>query len=159
MHNHLFSLISSPRSSRAGFTLIELIVVIAVIGILTSITFASLSGARGRGRDSKRITALTEISLALEFYYNKCGRQYPATLAGAAANGCPSGTTLSDFINPIPQNPTGGAYGYAVGASNFTYVVRATLETNDSALQDDLDGTQLGLDCADTAKQYCAGRL
>ena len=50
-------------SARAkGFTLIELLVVIAVIGLLSSVILASLNTARKKGRDTKRVEDLRQIS-------------------------------------------------------------------------------------------------
>ncbi len=56
-----------------AFTLIELIVVIAIIGFLTTLAFTSFSGARIQSRDQKKISDLSEIQLALEQYFNKYG--------------------------------------------------------------------------------------
>lgn len=146
-----------------GFTLLELLTVIAIIGIFATVVLPNYSQARARGRDAKRITAVSEIGVALEVYYTACGRQYPATLTNGASNGCPGSTKLGDFLT-IPTDPLGASnpYVYAVGGSNKTYVIRAALETNDGALFDDLDGTVIGTNCGASpevagAYYYCKG--
>ncbi len=63
-------------SAKCGFTLIELLTVVAIIGILTSIVMTGLSSARQKARDSRRITDIKTIQLALEMYYNDY-LQYP----------------------------------------------------------------------------------
>lgn len=140
-----------------GFTLIELLVVIAIIGILSSVVLTSLNGARQRGRDSKRITELKTIQLALELYFESC-REYPDTLTLAAANGCSSGTDLQDFLNPIPVDPmnTGNyVYTYNDDASHANFVLRATLEDgSNKVLTNDADGTILSTACNDSASPY-----
>ena len=59
-----------------GFTLIELLVVIAIIGILSSVVLASLSSARKKSRDARRIADFHQIMLALELYNDAKG-YYP----------------------------------------------------------------------------------
>lgn len=44
-----------------GFTIIELLAVVAIIGILAGLIFTALSGARAKGRDAKRIGELTQM--------------------------------------------------------------------------------------------------
>lgn len=72
--------IRSLRFLRAypGFTLIELLVVIAIIGLLSSVVMLSLSNARKKSRDVKRLADLKQIITALDLYYDKYG-QYPTT--------------------------------------------------------------------------------
>lgn len=60
-----------------GFTLIELLVVIAIIGILSSVVLASLSAARMKARDAKRISDLGQIATALELYNDANGAYAP----------------------------------------------------------------------------------
>jgi prepilin-type N-terminal cleavage/methylation domain-containing protein len=67
---------------QAGFTLIELMVVIAIIGLLASIITVSLSSAQAKGRDAKRVADIRTIQLALEEYYNDNGNYPPAIYSG-----------------------------------------------------------------------------
>lgn len=56
--------------NRRGFTLVELLVVIAIIGILSTIATVSLSQARQRARDTKRLADIQQIRSALVLYSN-----------------------------------------------------------------------------------------
>ena len=55
-----------PR--KKGFTLIELMVVIALIAIFSSIVMASFTTVRARNRDGKRVSDIREIEKALSLY-------------------------------------------------------------------------------------------
>lgn len=59
-----------------GFTLIELLVVIAIIGVLASAVLASMTSARMKARNSKRVAEVNEYLKAFEFYQND-RREYP----------------------------------------------------------------------------------
>ncbi|MFA6314756.1 MAG: type II secretion system protein [Candidatus Paceibacterota bacterium] len=65
----------NPKNRR-GFTLIELLVVTSIIGLLSSVVFASVNTARAKARDATRMQNLKQISLAIELYYSKNGN-YP----------------------------------------------------------------------------------
>ena len=121
-----------------GFTLVELMVVIAIISILTSIITTSFSTARSKARDAKRISDLGHIQLALELYYDRC-KEYPTTspLDINDNNGCPPGITLGTFISKIPTTPVPASgidylYDYAVDDSNGSqdYILQIHLENN-----------------------------
>ena len=79
------------KKYKKGFTLLELIVVIAIIGILAAITVAFLGDAKNRGNDTGKIQALMEARKALQMYY-------------ADKNGFPTSTTTlvsSGYISSI----------------------------------------------------------
>jgi prepilin-type N-terminal cleavage/methylation domain-containing protein len=66
------------KTKLKGFTLIELIVVIAVIGLLATIILGALSMAKKKGDDTSRVNALQEIRSALHLFNADKG-YYPPT--------------------------------------------------------------------------------
>lgn len=68
------------KSRGRGFTILELIIVVAIIGILLTILFTLLDESREKGRDAKRLRETREISSALELYF-VTNERYP-TAAG-----------------------------------------------------------------------------
>ena len=91
------------NKKQKGFTLLELLVVIGIIGLLASILVINLTSARKRARDTKRIADIRNIQTATEDYYGKNGK-YPATIGDLVTGNqlpiwpldplAPSGTVL-----------------------------------------------------------------
>ena len=133
-----------------GFTLIELLVVIAIIGILTTIVTANLGTARQKARDTKRVSDVKQLQLALALYADANSNRYPATL----------GPLAPIYIQAIPVPPGGTsqtAYSYAAlgsGASCTSYHLGALLEVaGSSVLLDDSDATA-GTICTGSAADW-----
>lgn len=92
-----------------GFTLIELIVVIAVIGILAAVTIVGLGRYQADTRDARRASNATVIAEALEKYYDENG-EYPGCLAletdpNTVTTNVLKGVNQSALV--APQAPTG----------------------------------------------------
>ena len=77
---------------RNGFTLVELLVAIAIMATLMGILLPNLLGARERASDSQKIQNLTAIKNALRLYYND-HQSYPA------GSGVALDTGMSGYIN------------------------------------------------------------
>lgn len=160
-------------SKVSGFTIIELMVVVVIMGLLSSIIITSLAGSRAKGRDGQRISDLHQLQLALTLFFDRCG-QYPLSMTSGAslrpsdtsltADTCPniSGNTLtlSDFISKIPTPPGGTPYSYypisiyyttnSVVGKGVSYVLVTTLEKDNAAMGKSLLSIEIKPDPADT---------
>lgn len=114
-----------------GFTLIELVVVIAIIGILAALISGNFINSLKRGRDSQRKADLEHIQKALELYYED-KLAYPATLTfGSVLDDPVSG---KKYMLTIPTDPkTSNFYRYCVNDLNNPqqYQLYARLENNE----------------------------
>ena len=117
------------KKNQKGFTLLELLVVIGIIGLLASILVINLTSARRRARDTKRVADIRNLQTAAEDYFGKNGR-YPNTIADLITNGnipvwpldplAPTGTTCtgnSDNCYYYGHYPATNSYSYHFGAS------------------------------------------
>ena len=71
--------------SEKGFTIVELLIVIVVIGILAALVLNTFSGVQKRARDTQRQTDVNSIATQLEVYYNDNGG-YPLASTITTAN-------------------------------------------------------------------------
>ncbi|MCA9368916.1 MAG: type II secretion system protein [Pseudomonadales bacterium] len=123
----------SKKNATKGFTLVELLIVIVIIGLLSAIGLSSFISSQKKGRDARRKADLSAIQSALELYYNDFDA-YPADF-GAKIDGCDgsacdwnglwqkNGTT---YMVQIPSDPGGGSYAYDSDGSS--YILYARLE-------------------------------
>jgi prepilin-type N-terminal cleavage/methylation domain-containing protein len=89
---------------RRGFTLVELIVVIATIGILATITVIGLTRYQADTRDARRASSVNIISESLEKYYDENG-EYPSCSAVSAAPAVVTEETLQGVSADALQAP------------------------------------------------------
>lgn len=94
---------------RKGFTLIEILVVIAIIASIIAIAIPNYLSARQRAQDIKIKTEMSELKKALRLYYNDFN-SYPPSAAPGKLSGCgEEGTTLCPC--------TAGGWDFATGAA------------------------------------------
>ena len=118
------------QTAKKGFTLIEVLVVVGIIGLLASVLLVALGPASARGRDTRRVADLGSIQSALEIHFARHGR-YPTALAHLTAGiaGAPG------VARTLPRDPSPAqGYGYCTNALGNAYVLAANLEDPNNPL-------------------------
>jgi prepilin-type N-terminal cleavage/methylation domain-containing protein len=110
-------------AAKNGFTIIELLVSIVVIGILVTIMIVSYNSIQQRSRDSERSSDIVQLKVAIEKYRAEKS-EYPS-VCSADNVGCPVSnlaTELAPYISNIPHDPK-----YVADSSDdYQYVRRLT---------------------------------
>lgn len=93
----MLQLFRKRLSNRKGFTLVELLVVISIIGILSAIAIPKFTSATATARGAKIQADLRTIDSAIQIYYASAG-SYPASVA----------TLVPSLIATVPAELTNG---------------------------------------------------
>lgn len=125
-----------------GFTVIELLLVIAIIGLIASIIVVATSGAKAQARDAKRKAEVDAIRKAIEFYYIDHD-QYPKKTEWAKLEEDPTLDTgekfsiaVKEWLSTIPKDPlygqtkeTGELYSYQYKTNDDATEYKIHVET------------------------------
>jgi len=137
---------------KQGFTLVELLIVVAIIGILATVVLISLNDARTKARDVRRLADVRQIALALELYYNKVGSYISASNC-VIINESSLGDLTPDIMSVLPNDPgVAGDYYYGAASNSQDYVVRAVMEGN--APEEGYPNDLYGCSC-EAVTDYC----
>ena len=107
--------------NKRGFTLVELLVVISIIALLSTIAIVSLGSARAKARDTARIADMKQLATALEQYYADNGG-YPAVQAVGTYPDWTKTIVIGKITSPVTNTLTSNnaAYsGIAAGTGSF----------------------------------------
>jgi uncharacterized protein (TIGR02145 family)/prepilin-type N-terminal cleavage/methylation domain-containing protein len=133
------------KKNKAGFTLIEIIVVIFIIGTISSFVIVSFSNPRQKNRDIKRISDITQLQMALNTYYQFEG-DYPESLvAGEPLIGS---STETVFLQSVPENPAYPDDDCTFSDYNYSYNSEDERYNIDFCLEGPLDNYSPGSKCA-----------
>ncbi len=108
------------KRNNFGFTLVELLVTISILGVLATIGLTAFTSSQARGRDAQRKSDLKQIASSLELYYADYGK-YPDTLTWGSI--FTDGKTT--YFQVVPKDPS----------SSHTYVYRIVPSSNNQKFQ------------------------
>lgn len=121
-----------------GFTLIELMVAIAIVAIIASVGMVVYSAAQKTGRISKRVQDLDALKTSLELYKSATGYYPSATVASQyyclGASGSGLSVLVPNYMPVLPSDPldgssTTGTYCYEYASSNTSNSTNYKLRT------------------------------
>ncbi len=153
----------SLKTKQQGFTIVELLIVIVVIGILAALVITTFTGIQKKARDTERTTDIKAIHGQLEafqaqyVYYPTLDELNDVTNNGWRATQL-KGLDNDAFIDPknsagsnqMAAAPASGVYSYVpspAGCDNdqdngtmcTSYILTATLESGDEFIKNSLD--------------------
>ena len=106
------------RTKQAGFTLLEVMVVVVILGILATIVVQNLAGAPEKARLTKARNDIRTLESALE-RYKLDNAYYPSTEQGLealvekpTAEPAPQNWQSGGYIKDLPEDPWGQEYRY-----------------------------------------------
>ena len=134
------------KNKNFGFTLLELLVVISIIGLLFAMGAVAFTTAQQRGRDSKRRGDMQSVQKAFEQYYAE-NSGYSATCDIMANAHMPGGS---------PTDPK-SSLTYSINCTTTAYCACATLEDTGSGNADVPAGTSCNFNTG--GDYYCVSNL
>jgi len=105
------------RSRQRGFTLIEMLTVVAIISVLAAILFPVFGSARERGRQTQCLSNLRQLGLALNMYAHDYDERYP--LAGAVGSAGADWVPAMELPNDAFRVESGALFSYAKSAELY----------------------------------------
>ena len=115
----------SKQGLRRGFTIVELLIVIVVIGILAAITIVAYNGIQNRAKIASLQTAVSQVGKKIAVYSVTNGDSYPVTLdlAGVTnSNGITYEYSVNNTVTPRTYcvTSTAGTLSYYLSSTNST---------------------------------------
>lgn len=123
------------RLKQKAFTLVEMLVVVAIIGILTTIVVVSVAGGRKKALATKAKADMIELQKGFEMAASEGCRTIKFDTAAATGGSltCASGTGSGKIYANIKSAPQGITYSVKIGTTTVTMVADAAWSANIAA--------------------------
>jgi prepilin-type N-terminal cleavage/methylation domain-containing protein len=132
--------VSNLLKKEKGFTLIEIVLVLAIAGLILLIVFLAVSGAQKARRDQQRKSDASRVLSQLEQYASNNGGLYP-TSANLAASFTAKYITGNNYNDPS----SGGTYTIAWYSAGTPALGTVEISTNATCANGTLSGAGNGL--------------
>lgn len=123
------------KTNKRGFTLVELLVVVAVLALLMGIIVASLRDPQVNSRDTRRIRDMEEVQKAMELCYNDnaCGPDGAGTYVTYPDYSSAQSGGIGTHMQALPNDPVAGrSYNWIDNTGDpQSYCIIADLEVGD----------------------------
>jgi len=127
------------KKAKKGFTLVELLVVVAIIGLLVTMVVINIQNSKQKARDSRRVADINNIATALALYHND-NNVYPIYTGNLTGSDVVSvALRNAQFMSSVPLDPLNidsadcgflsGYHYYYVSVDGSSYVLWYCLET------------------------------
>lgn len=105
------SLLAASQQRSRGFTLIEVMVVVVILGILAAVVVQNLAGKPDEAKIAKAQTDIAALESALDLY-RLDNHKYPATDDGLDVLLEKGGKLNQSYLKKLPDDPWGNPYQY-----------------------------------------------
>ncbi len=106
------------KMSKKGFTLVEIMIVVAIIGLLAAIAIPSFMKARTTSQQKACINNLRQI---------EAGKEQWALAEKQAQGATPPDTAIDEYMKATPECPAGGTYDYDVIGTDASCTITSPL--------------------------------
>jgi len=120
-----------PQQAQKGFTLIEIMIVVVILGILAALVVPNMIGKAGEARQTAAAADIRAIANSLDMYRLE-NFNYPSTDQGLKAlverpSGQPPAPNWSPtgYLRKLPKDPWGNDYLYISPGKNGAYDLRS----------------------------------
>lgn len=139
----------TTRNHQRGFTLLELMVVIVILGVLASLVVPNLMGNKARADRQKAVSDIVALEAAMDMY-KLDNHRYPTSEQGLAAlvtaptsSPIPTNYNPEGYIKRLPTDPWGNDYILVSPGEHGTYDLIASGEDGEAGTADDINNWEL----------------